>query len=226
MAVVHNGAQVVIKVPEGASEGDVIQVSIPRQPAPQAQPVAQVSHMEPMQIHATAIPANAVAVQAVPYNPHGGNNQSQSGYVVQVASGSDLEYAEKLLRSRAWVSCFAMMDVFLIILSIFTRLGWFGLLLLIGPLYGYYGARSLNPMNVLVYFVFKIVHTLIYFFTMLASDSSSQFVWSLLLVLCEIYITWEVFKFWKMLKNIDEQALMRAMQQLHQHQHHYQGGRY
>ena len=39
----------------------------------------------------------------------------------------------QILRARAWVSCFAMIDVFLIFVSILSRLGYWGLLLIFGP---------------------------------------------------------------------------------------------
>mmetsp|Transcript_20319 Transcript_20319/g.36805 ORF Transcript_20319/g.36805 Transcript_20319/m.36805 type:complete len:248 (+) Transcript_20319:56-799(+) len=227
MVVVHNGSQVAIQVPEGAKEGDVIQVSIPTAQATaqatttQAEAFAQVAQ-------AQVVPVHAQAVQAIPFHTSG--QVVTSGVALsglsqnQVASGDDLAYAEMLLRSRAWVSCFAMMDCFLIILYIFTSLGWWGLLFMIGPLYGYYGARSLNAMNIGVYFVFKIIIDVVNIGAMAASTSTSQFVWSSLLILCHFYITWEVYKFWKMLRNVDEGALMRAMQQLHQH--HHMGHRY
>jgi hypothetical protein len=42
--------------------------------------------------------------------------------------------------------------------------------------------------------------------------------WALVLALCEAYISWEVVKFYKMLKALDGDALVRAMAELHQHQ--------
>jgi len=235
MAVIHNGQQVVIQVPAGVSAGDVIQVAVPSSPdVATAPPVAQVAT-------ATAVPASTWsmdggpgrAVEATPVHVHPqhvgihavsipGFTQHQPHHVMQMASNDDLQYAEALLRMRAWVSCFAIMDVFLIILSIFTALGYWGLLLLIGPLYGYYGARSLRAMNIAVYLAFKFFHTFLYFMTMLEAENPGQFTWSCLLVICEIYITFEVYKFYKFLRNLDEEALVRAMQQLQLY--HQQGG--
>ena len=96
--------------------------------------------------------------QAVRINGFGAQQDLSVG---PVASQSDLAYAEEvnfescalfvdrnqlshlplsnwcvfsqILRARAWVSCFAMIDVFLIFVSILSRLGYWGLLLIFGP---------------------------------------------------------------------------------------------
>ena len=185
----------VIQVPAGVQAGEVIHVSVPLSaPLPAAQ----------------AVPVQAtMAAHAVPAVPMAQFTMAGAG-----ASAEDIAYAEILLRSRSWVSCFALIDVFLVILSIFTRLGWWGLLLLLGPLYGYYGAKSLNPSHLLVYVVFKVIHCVIYTVALFAADGTGEFLWALLLVVCELYITREVVRFYRMLKKMDGEALMRAMQHI------------
>ena len=41
-----------------------------------------------------------------------------------------------------------------------------------------------------------------------------DFLGAIILFVCEIYITWEVYKFWKMLRNIDTEALRNAIEHL------------
>ena len=145
----------------------------------------------------------------------------------QMASSSDLQYAEMLSRARARDSFFAIIDVFLVVLSIFTSLGYWALLLIIGPLYGYYGARSLNAMKVAVYLGFKFFHCFLYFVAFFEASAAGEVIWALILVFCELYITFQVYKFYKMLRSLDEEALVRAMQQLQMQQggfHYHHGG--
>jgi hypothetical protein len=194
----------VIQVPEGVQAGDTIHVSIPK---PQ--------HVVVAVAHAVAVGQAGVqytSVQGFAAPPPG---QSIS---LQVASAQDLAYAEKLLRARAWVSCFALLDMFLVVMSIFSSLSWWGLLLMIGPLYGYYGARSLKRFHVLIYAVFKLFQCVLYAAAVASATTSGQVLWALVLALCEVYISWEVVKFYKMLQALDGDALVRAMAELHQHQ--------
>ena len=58
-------------------------------------------------------------------------------------------------------------------------------------------------------------HIFIFDRTLFLLSASGQFFWGILLTLCEVYITWEVNKFYKMLRSLDEGRLMRAMEQIH-----------
>jgi len=195
--------QVVIQVPQGVQAGDTIQVSVPR---------AKNDIIVAQAVEVGEAGLNYTSVQAIAAPQH-------QQYSVEAASGEDLAYAEKLLRSRSWVSCFAILDLFLVVLSIFSSLSWWGLLLLIGPLYGYYGANNLNPCHVMVYLVFKAVQCVIYIAAIFAAQTDTQVLWAVVLALCEVYITVEVVKFYRILKSLDSGALARAMNQLQQHRH-------
>lgn len=83
---------------------------------------------------------DGVGVQAVPVN---GLSQPQP-YGVQTTTNADLRYTEKLLRARSWISCWALVDIFLIILSLYS-IGMWGLVLLIGPV-----SLSLYPIFTLL----------------------------------------------------------------------------
>jgi len=188
-------------VPQGVQAGDTIQVSVPRAKD-------QIMVAEAVEVGEAGV--NYTSVQGIAAPQH-------QQYSIEAASGEDLAYAEKLLRARSWVSCFAMLDLFLVVLSIFSSLSWWGLLLLLGPLYGYYGANNLNPCHVMVYLVFKSVQCVVYVAAIFGAEKDSQVLLAVVLALCEVYITVEVVKFYRLLKSLDAGALARAMNQLQQH---------
>lgn len=192
-----------IQVPQGVQAGDIIQVSVPR---------AKDQIMVAQAVEVGEAGVNYASVQGIAAPQH-------QQYSIEAASGEDLAYAEKLLRARSWVSCFAMLDLFLVVLSIFSSLSWWGLILLLGPLYGYYGANNLNPCHVMVYLVFKSAQCVIYVAAIFGAEKDSQVLLAVVLALCEVYITVEVVKFYRLLKSLDAGALGRAMNQLQQHRH-------
>jgi hypothetical protein len=100
-------------------------------------------------------------------------------------------------------------------------MGLWALLLMFGPMLGYWGARSLNATQVGCYLIFRIFDVVVRLSMFFAADDERQRVWAILLVICEIWITWEVYKFWNMLRNIDTASLMNAMEHARQRREAY-----
>ena len=105
LVLVHNGTQVIATVPENATPGSIMMVQVPVNDV-QATPVQATPAVE-------AVPATRMTGVAAGGGAHiiqiNGLSGAGGGGAAQLRR--DTEYAEKLLRSAWWCSCFAMMDV-------------------------------------------------------------------------------------------------------------------
>ena len=123
---------------------------------------------------AQAVPVQQGGVQTVQAVQvmHGGQVVPQGGGRVQVVStpvggaGGD-EYAmndvELIMFSyRSSVKCFAMIDIFLSLLSLLATSLWVGILGMIAPVCGYQGAAKLNKCFTVIYLVTLVIKTITY----------------------------------------------------------------
>jgi hypothetical protein len=104
---------------------------------------------------------NRVEWIAVAFEENSGRAMSSETVIDQTSFAADFEWAASVLRERGRVTCFAFLDFVLCLSSIYTWFGSLGLFLAAGPVIGYYGARMLKSGFVGLYFVFKVLTTIL-----------------------------------------------------------------
>mmetsp|Transcript_28706 Transcript_28706/g.85780 ORF Transcript_28706/g.85780 Transcript_28706/m.85780 type:complete len:233 (+) Transcript_28706:237-935(+) len=137
----NEGQNMTTTIPAGLEEGDTFEVAVAS-----AMPA----------VTATAVPPPTVATHAPPYISPA---VLEAGAIGRPRLTED-EYL--VVNLRYSVQCFALLDIFLTLLNLFSygTIGWYvllGLLLVLGPLSGYYGSFNLNPHYVAVYVAFAFL---------------------------------------------------------------------
>jgi len=103
------------------------------------------------------------------------------------------------------VQCFALIDIILSLLSLFSgNLGaLIALVTLIGPVLGYYGAGNLNKGCVVTYLVFCVIKTIIQIVLMVSYGNF----YYIFIAIIQLWITKIVYSFCTALNRIDVDRL-------------------
>ena len=72
----------------------------------------------------------------------------------------------------------------------------------------------------LIYLVFVLVIRI----TSMVASEGGQMTWAVILFICQVYITSVVYKFWKMLRELDHEAIMNAVELSRQRRGQYNAG--
>jgi len=149
-----------------------------------------------------------VPAQAMPVSAHPAAGMPMNGMVVmtpQVDPQYQLNEDEVSVMSyRGTIKCLAIIDIVFTILGIFSGDALiFVLVMLIGPYFGYQGAKWLKPCQTMVYLVFCVCKTI---GQIIIAFTSSSF-WLVIFALIQIYITRIVWSFQTRMRRIGEDRL-------------------
>jgi len=183
ISVPCNGQTVQAMVPQGVPPGGVFSVVVAGQPTVVAEPVmandAQLARMmQERELH---------------------NDRMEMGAMSSMGAGlQHLDAAEELvLNYQHSIKCFAMIDIFISIFYVLFNI--FYLILLVGPVCGYFGAQRLQRPKIGVYLAFAVMKCCFYTVDFIRG----QRFWDLILVFCQMYITSFIYKFWRVLGLVD-----------------------
>jgi len=133
---------------------------------------------------------------------------------------SPLPPAEMIvLNYRLAVSCFAFIDVITTVMNVVTLIrgqiwGLFGLILLIGPICGFIGARYMKRNLVAVYAGFcilKVAFEIALAISVSLVASTWAFLWMLLIALIQFWIMKIVLTFWQALHRVTPERLKQLL---------------
>merc|ERR1719378_331109 len=108
---------------------------------------------------------------------------------------------ESVLNYQHSIKCFAIIDIFISIIYMMYNL--FFIILICGPICGYFGAQRFQRPKIGVYLGFSVLKCV----WNIADFIQRSHFWALLLVLCQMYITSFIYKFWRVLGLIDTTRL-------------------
>eukprot|EP00620_Florenciella_sp_RCC1587_P024056 CAMPEP_0182573598 /NCGR_PEP_ID=MMETSP1324-20130603/20312_1 /TAXON_ID=236786 /ORGANISM="Florenciella sp., Strain RCC1587" /LENGTH=292 /DNA_ID=CAMNT_0024788729 /DNA_START=137 /DNA_END=1012 /DNA_ORIENTATION=- len=206
-----DGRRFKTKVPANCTVGSVFQVPVPPTPAAATPTAAAVATpaargMTPV----TAVPMTQGPISVGSVGTVGALGLRQPSLAQEITIGnhphnlSDIEVVA--MNYRYSVRCFAFIDLFFTVLNMFSRkklVVYASLILVIGPICGYTGAKRLNKNLILVYLVFSLIKCV--YEVVLAFVLPS--LWMLLLGLVEIWIAKIIYMLWKAVSMIPAERI-------------------
>ena len=190
---------------------------------------------------ATGIPgvstANVVTpVQAVPYQPgaqfvpYSLDARINPAVSTTVQERRVDEQVKRVANLRSKVSAFALVDTFLVMMSPFygNYPFFISLVLLLCPVYGYYGARALHQKRIFIYLVFSVtmlamrIVSIIHTLTKM-DDRPEYRTWMAVMYFCfllyALLVTKEVGALYRQTYDMDRSAALRMLVQINLHSH-------